>query len=596
MSQTYGQPAAATRLTRAAVLAAWALLTLAELAFVLTLGTNAPLPPEWPAVPALTGHGGALAWVAEPHDGTRRPLPRAVYLVLFRLTHDFRAGMVLQVLMLSGLAVGLVRLADNLRGGPHWADVFFPASLLHAGHWANLLMGSQLGLVLSAVLVVLLAAVAGATTRANAFRTGATAGGLLVALALCGGPGLAVVPPVAVWVLYVASVVRRMDSRWHAAIVAGLAVLAVGFLVLSVAGDQPPGPPAEGGFAVVKAAGQAVATAVGIGFSGLWPALLAGTLALWVTVLAGLVRSSRDPEGRPAAVGLIAVAVGVFAVAVAVGVRHPDIETDPAVWSRYSLAAWPLLGLAYLVWVRRGGRGGKWVPAQLCLLAALAFPPNTVAGLALGVDIRNHLSALVAKAASGRPPEEIAATYVKGTDPEEVVRGIPMLREANVGGFGGTEEPLPGWVVVMVAAAVAAGFAGRWVWHLGRAVQVERARELFRLQHERFEQMLLIAAAETGKPRGLTWVGCEITGAAVLARDRQTRGIVAFVPVVVRFEPVPGGDMEDVPAARDPRPATAVFAFVRGHWATDGRVVFNHTPEQTLATFGGQFVELGHHH
>src|SRR5438132_10156918 len=97
---------------------------------------------------------------------------------------------------------------------------------------------------------------------------------------------------------------------------------------------------------------------------------------------------------------------------------------------------------------------------------------------------------------------------------------------------------LGGFVLLVVAV--------RWFWHLGRAVQVERARELFRLQHERFEQLLLTAAAETGKPRGLRWAGCAITGDAILARDRATRQIIAFVPVVITFEPVEGSDMEDV--------------------------------------------------
>jgi hypothetical protein len=203
---------------------------------------------------------------------------------------------------------------------------------------------------------------------------------------------------------------------------------------------------------------------------------------------------------------------------------------------------------------------------------------------------------VVTEAALGVPPEVIVESHLKGSGQEErAVRGIRMLREARVGSFAGGKEPAPLWVAGILAAAVLAGFAGRWLWRLGRAVQVERARELFRLQHERFEQMLLLAAAETGKPRGLTWVGCEITGDAVLARDRQTRGIVAFVPVVVRFEPVAGSDMEEAPAAREPRPATAVFAFVKGHWSTDGRVVFNHTPEHAVAVFGGQFMVLGHH-
>jgi hypothetical protein len=151
----------------------------------------------------------------------------------------------------------------------------------------------------------------------------------------------------------------------------------------------------------------------------------------------------------------------------------------------------------------------------------------------------------------------------------------------------------PWWVA---AAGLIAAAAGWWLWRLGRGVQVERARELFRLQHERFEHLLLDAAAATGKPRGLRWAGCEITGDAVLARDAAARRIVALVPVVVRFEPEEDSDMADVPAAREPRPATAVFTFVKGHWHTDGRVVFNHTPEQAAAAFGKHLTLLGHHH
>ena len=137
--------------------------------------------------------------------------------------------------------------------------------------------------------------------------------------------------------------------------------------------------------------------------------------------------------------------------------------------------------------------------------------------------------------------------------------------------------------------------AGRWSWHFARSVQVERARELFRLQHERFEEMVIAAASATGKPRGLTWLSCEIIGDAVLARN-TVRVIHALVPVVIRFEPIEGSEMEDVPAAKEPRTATAVFTFVRGHWHTDGRVVFNLDPRQALSHFGSGLKAIVTHH
>lgn len=152
------------------------------------------------------------------------------------------------------------------------------------------------------------------------------------------------------------------------------------------------------------------------------------------------------------------------------------------------------------------------------------------------------------------------------------------------------------WLGGVLAAAVVVALM-RWFWQLGKAVKAERARELFRLQHERFEEQLLKNAAATGLPRGLKWLSCQIIGDAVLVREAATRTIVALVPVTIQFEPVEGSDMVDVPAARDPRPATAVFTFSHSTWETNGKVIFNHTPEQTVAAFTPQFriIQHGHH-
>ena len=80
-------------------------------------------------------------------------------------------------------------------------------------------------------------------------------------------------------------------------------------------------------------------------------------------------------------------------------------------------------------------------------------------------------------------------------------------------------------------------------------------------------------------------------------RETKTRQVLALVSVVIQFEPLPDSEMADVPAAREPRPATAVFTFSRGVWTATGRVVFNHTPEQTVAAFAPQFriIHHGHH-
>ena len=113
MSQAYSPAARATSLTRAVLLGGWAVFTLVALSFVVSFGSNAPYADEWEFVPALTGHEPALPWLWAQHNEHRMPLSRAIVLGYFKLTHDFRTGMVLQVLMMSGLSLWLMRVGDS---------------------------------------------------------------------------------------------------------------------------------------------------------------------------------------------------------------------------------------------------------------------------------------------------------------------------------------------------------------------------------------------------------------------------------------------------------------------------------------------------
>jgi hypothetical protein len=586
------------------LLAAWAALTLGAAAFVLLIGTNAPYADEWEFVPALVGQEPALPWLWRQHNEHRLPLPRAAFLTLFKVTHDFRSGMLLQVAMLSALALYLMRLAAKLRGAPHWADAFFPVSLLHVGHWENFLMGYQVCFALFCVLATAIGVLALRMTPQNAFRRGLAAGMLLVLLALNGGSGLAAVPPVAVLLCLVAVGVWGTGAKLAAVLLLALALVPVAYLGAYFVGyEKPPGHPelSADPLAVLRVTGEVLATAFGIGVAGVWWAAAAGIVGLGAATLARLWPRWKEPAERPSVAGLIAVAVGVAGVALAIGVGRGGWGAGMGLWSRYSLLVWPLLALAYLAWVKLGcerplAGGAKWVPVSLCVAAALAFPTNTGTGILNGAALKSEYAAVEADAAAGLSAEQIADAEDsrRRRDPqtavvlqrERAIRGIPMLRAARVGIFAtGPEEGVWWWVgggalILVLVAAVA-----RWVWVLGHAVHVERCRELFRLQHERFEEQLLHAASATGLPRGLRWVKCTITGDAVLVRDTATGGIVALVPVRIDFTPVEGGDMEDVPAAREPRPATAVFTFHAGSWHTAGRVVFNHTPEQTLVAF-----------
>ena len=88
----------------------------------------------------------------------------------------------------------------------------------------------------------------------------------------------------------------------------------------------------------------------------------------------------------------------------------------------------------------------------------------------------------------------------------------------------------------------------------------------------------------------MTWVEVTADGEPRFARERAGQRLVALLPVVVRFEPVPGSELEDVPQAREPRQVVALFAWESGAWRTTGRAVFNLTTAQILARSGGGLV------
>jgi hypothetical protein len=602
MSQTYSADAPATSRTRLLLLGIWAAFTLAGFAYVLTFGSNAPYADEWEFVPALLGEEPFGSWLWQQHNEHRMLLSRLIWYPLFQITHDFRSGMLLQIAMLSALSLGLMRLAAQFRGRPAWPDVFFPVSLLHLGHWENFIMGYQICFVLFTVLVTGIGVVALQATRATAYRSGMRTGLLALFAALTGGPGLIVALPVVLWVAYLAVVVWRSGERGQGLTLLGLAVLPVLYIAVYFVGyEKPPHhpPPSRDPVAVAMVTGEVLAMGLGIGLSRVWSVVCLVEVGLLAATIAMLL--SRGRGDRTSLLGLLAVGAGVCGVALAIGFGRGSMGTDMGLWPRYALLSWPLVGIAYLVWVKAEQ---KWVPILLCLGSALAFMGNLGTGMLMGIQIHEHYQNMEMDALRGLSAEDIVARNFPGSpnagQTDRAIRGIPLLRTANIGIFAHEPEEGDARLGITLGALVAIVLlllGLRWVWHLGKAVMAERARELFRLQHERFEERLLKAAAATGLPRGLRWVKCEITGNAVLVRDLTNGGIVALVPVLVRFEAEEGSDMAENPMAREPRPATAVFSFHRGDWTTAGRVVFNHTPDQTIAAFGQQFrvIDHGHH-
>lgn len=137
------------------------------------------------------------------------------------------------------------------------------------------------------------------------------------------------------------------------------------------------------------------------------------------------------------------------------------------------------------------------------------------------------------------------------------------------------------WVFLFLLIAVA-----YLLWMLLRpmmfARRLERALRAFVRDRAQLESLFFERAAESGKPRGLSWKSCAFQDGVLLARDRANGEIVGLVGVTIGFEAVEGGGLEDVEAVGNLRAATALFTWNGGDWTTAGRAVFNLEPREVM--------------
>ena len=94
---------------------------------------------------------------------------------------------------------------------------------------------------------------------------------------------------------------------------------------------------------------------------------------------------------------------------------------------------------------------------------------------------------------------------------------------------------------------------------------------------------------ETWRPRGLKLLGFDEAGETVWAKDAAEGQWLALIPALIRIEPVAGGELDDVPQAREPRAVVAVFRW-RRTWVPDPRAIFNLGPVQVIERSGGRWV------
>lgn len=200
-----GREVAVGLLVRAAaraviVWSVWVATTYTAVSYVQQYGRNMPYWEDLCIVPVMTGiEPISFQWAATQLNEHRLVIPKLIFGALLRTVPDFRGGLYLNVAMMSSAAAWMIIVARRLRGSSHLADAVIPMLILNIGQCECFLLGMCMNLVITACISCATIGVASRTTCSESWWPCLQVGGFLVLLPLCGGSGLALLPPITAW-------------------------------------------------------------------------------------------------------------------------------------------------------------------------------------------------------------------------------------------------------------------------------------------------------------------------------------------------------------------------------------------------------------
>jgi hypothetical protein len=424
----------------------WLLMVLIALGCLIKYAHNIPLAEDWQLVAPLTGHEpNILGWLWSQNNEHRVPLPRFLLLILLKLTHDFRIGMLCNILILAGLAGLYIQGARALRGGyTDWADAFFPALFLHLGHWENLFWGWQLSFVVPASLICGLLFVIIRWPTLAAPVPVIFAGLSLVLLPLCGAIGLVFVPFFSLWLAYWGwrSTLSTKQPSWIGWFLMGSAILALMLMVAYFIGYQRPdwNPPSPGIGATLATTAKFLALGLGPASGSYWPLFVLIAFAILVPSLGILAQGWLKTQGfeKQRALGLL-LFCGSFALfALAMGWGRSGLVPTVGMPIRYVLLAVPGFCAAFFGW----NCGSPWsrlrVQRVLAGILCLLIPLNTMAVLYWRDWYHQGMMAVERDIQAGLPVAVLAQRhrdFLLHWDEAMLAKGMQMLRDAKIGPF-----------------------------------------------------------------------------------------------------------------------------------------------------------------
>ena len=373
---------ASDRRTRLFLAAVCLLMFALGIIYVVRYSLTNPFVDEWAFMPVVLGEEPAGPWLWALHNEHRFPMPRALYIGLFRLTGDLRTGCVLSLLGMSVLAVGLIRLARVVRGRSSVCDAVFPLMLIHTGQGENLYMGYQMCFMLVAVFAGALLAVIvrSAQSGVNRFTLALLATVLGWLLLTCGAAGLAYGIAAAVWAIFLAFACTM--KMWQRGMLVALAAITPIYIVMYFQGYVRPGhhPPSAGVVESIRIGLQAQAMAFGPAATGMWPPIGIWIVMVGLFLIATLLWQFAKNRRDSTSAGLLLFVIAGGAVAFGIGWGRSGFFDDKGFAWRYGWVTWSPIAAAYFTWLMRGDRVSTYLTMALSLLVLVVTPVNSISG------------------------------------------------------------------------------------------------------------------------------------------------------------------------------------------------------------------------
>ncbi|MEM7716653.1 MAG: hypothetical protein AAF349_24350, partial [Cyanobacteria bacterium P01_A01_bin.68] len=437
------------KLSRIFVWGVWLLMLIIAFTCVIKYGKNIPLAEDWNLVAPLTGNDPDLLgglWVQ--NNEHRVPLPRLIFLILLKLTSDFRVGMFFNVIILGTMAFLMTLTARYLRGGKtDFADAVFPIALLHIGNWENLVWSWQLSFVLPVALIlgILLLLIIQPTLSSK--WVAVMAGVSLICLPLCGAIGLVFIPSLVPWFIYRGVVSIKLSSNINQSKLASYILISSAITALTIAilyfiGYEKPtwNPPSPSIAESLKTTAKYLALGLGPAAKKSWglSVMLAfGLLIPSIAIALRAVLSRKDVE-KQRVLGISIFSLGVTALALGIGHGRAGLVPTVGLPMRYVTLAVVGFLSAFFIWELYGKPLHKKIFQRgLLILMCILLPWNTNMGVQWGNWYLAGMNKFEQDVVSGIPASELAKRHkdflIHWWDEEKLVQHMKMLQDAKIG-------------------------------------------------------------------------------------------------------------------------------------------------------------------